>query len=188
MFPKSRPQARTTGQSLIELVVGLLALIPIVLAILDLAVIVIAVQMNDSTCREAARVAASGPPDTQDIQQRSGAIIARANQRGIGMMSNFQLISATSTASSSYLNGPQINNGQTFGGPVNGTVTVVTEVDVRPFIVQWCYSGVTPLRFRSSQTFPITYVIPNTVGSVSSGGGGTGSGGGGAGSTGGIGP
>jgi len=177
MFPKSRRTNCATGQSLIELVVGLLALIPIVLAIFDLAVIVIAVQMNDSTCREAARVAASGPPDTQDIQQRAGAIITRANKRASAMMSNFQLISATSTASSNYISGLQTSNGQTFGGPVNGTVTVITEVDVRPFIVQWCYNGVTPLRFRSSQTFPITYVIPNTVGSASSGGNGGGGGG-----------
>ncbi len=142
---------------MIELLVGLTALIPIMLVIFDLAVIIIAVQMNDSTCREAARVAASGSPS--DIQQRANAIIARANARTTGMMSNFQLISCTSTAAANYMS----TIGQ-FGGPVNGTVTVLTEVDVKPFIVQWAYNGVSPLKFRSQQTFPFTYVMPNTTG------------------------
>lgn len=147
------------GQSLIELVLGITALIPIMLTIFDLAVIVIAVQMNDSTCREAARVAASGSPS--DIQQRANAIISRANARAAGMMSNFVLVSCTTTASANYLN----TIGQ-FGGPVNGTVTVQTEVDVKPFIVQWAYNGVSPLKFRSQQTFPFTYVMPNTSGTT----------------------
>ena len=147
------------AQSLVELLVGLTALIPIMLVIFDLAVIVIAVQMNDSTCREAARVAASGSPS--DIQQRASAIITRANTNATGMMSNFQLVSCTTTASANYL----ATIGQ-FGGPVNGTVTVMTEVDVKPFIVQWAYSGKSPLKFRSQQTFPFTYVMPNTTGST----------------------
>jgi hypothetical protein len=128
-------KSRNVGQSLVELVVGIAVLIPIMLVIFDLAVIVIAVQMNDSTCREAARVAASGSPS--DVQQRANAIVARANARASSMMSNFTLVSYSNTAPTNYMS----TIGQ-FGGPINGTVTIKTQVDVRPFIVQWAYAGV----------------------------------------------
>ena len=150
---------RNRGQSLVELVVGIAVLIPIMLVIFDLAVIVIAVQMNDSTCREAARVAASGSPS--DVQQRALAIVSRANVRASAMMSNFTLVSYSNTAPTNYMS----TIGQ-FGGPINGTVTIQTQVDVKPFIVQWAYAGVSPLKFRSQQTFPFTYVMPNTTGTT----------------------
>jgi len=49
------------------------------------------------------------------------------------------------------------------GGPVTGTVTVVTTVEVRPFLVKYAYSGGAPLVFQSGQSFPFTYVVPNTA-------------------------
>jgi Flp pilus assembly protein TadG len=155
----SSQKSRKRGQSLVELVVGIAVLIPVMLLIFDLAVIVIAVQMNDSTCREAARVAASGSPS--DVQQRANAIISRANVRATGMMSNFTLVSYSNTAPANYMS----TIGQ-FGGPINGTVTIQTEVDVKPFIVQWAYNGISPLKFRSQQSFPFTYVMPNTTGTT----------------------
>ena len=157
---KRRKARRNRAQSLVELLVGLAALIPIMLVVFDLAVILIAVQMNDSTCREAARVAAAGSPS--DIQTRAGAIITRANLKAKGMMQNIQMISCTSTTPTNYL-----QNISQFGGPVYGTVTVQTEVDVYPFVVQWAYAGKSPLKFRSQQSFPFTYVVPNTTGTTS---------------------
>ena len=144
------------GQSIIELAVGLIALIPIVLVIFDLAVIVIAVQINDSTCREAARVAASGRPGDQT--SRAQAVVNRANAKTTGMLSNFQLVgtpNSTVTQTTADALAP-------YGGSLNGTVTVTTQVDVKPFVVQVVYNGGGPLTFRSQQTFPITYVVPNT--------------------------
>jgi Flp pilus assembly protein TadG len=144
---------RGKGSSLVELAVGLMALIPIVLVIIDLCVIIIAVQVNDSTCREAARVAASGSP--LDAQTRAMTIIDRANLRQSGLFSNFTLISLVSTVS------PQdLQALSTSGGPVKGTVTVETDVAVRPFVVQWVYTGQSPLHFRAQQSFPFTYVVP----------------------------
>jgi hypothetical protein len=150
------------GQSIIELAVGLMALIPIVLVIFDLAVIVIGVQINDSTCREAARVAASGDPS--DAQARAGAVVARANQRAQGMLSNFVLVNVNNTVTPA-----QMAALQPYGGPVQGTVTVQTEVDIRPFVVQFAYSGKSPLTFRSQQSFPFTYVVPNSAQAVGAG-------------------
>ena len=141
------------GSSLVELAVGLMALIPIVLVVIDLCVIVIAVQVNDSTCREAARVAASGSP--LDAQPRAMTIIDRANNRQSGLFSNFTLISLVSTVTAQDL---QVLS--TSGGPVKGTVTVETDVAVRPFVVQWVYIGQSPLHFRAQQSFPFTYVVP----------------------------
>ncbi|CAN5483879.1 hypothetical protein BH10CYA1_BH10CYA1_23450 [soil metagenome] len=153
-----RPNKRKKGQSIVELAVGLIALIPIILVVFDLAVIVIGVQINDSTCREAARVAASGSP--QDQANRAKAVIARANQRSAGMLSNFRLVTdppiSTVTQAQATALAP-------YGGALNGTVTVQTEVDIKPFVVQAAYSGKSPLTFRSQQSFPITYVVPNSA-------------------------
>lgn len=137
-----------------------MALIPIILVVFDLAVIVIGVQVNDSTCREAARVAAAGDPAESDA--RASAVVARANQRTGGMLSNFQLIKPVQSTVTT----AQMTALKQYGGPVQGTVTVQTEVDVRPFIVQFAYNGQSPLRFRSQQSFPYTYVVPNNTTAV----------------------
>ncbi len=143
------------GSSFVELVTGLLVLIPISLVLFDLAVIVIAVQINDSTCREAARVAASGNP--LDAQTRAMAIIDRANLKQ-SMASNFSLVSVNSTISAQDIQAVGV-----YGGPLEGTVTVETDVQVKPFVVQYIYNGQNPLHFRSKQSFPFTYVVPNTT-------------------------
>jgi Flp pilus assembly protein TadG len=153
---RTRPRRKSKGQSIIELAVGLIALIPIVLVLFDLAVIVIAVQVNDSTCREAARVAASGRP--ADQPSRAQAVINRANAKTAGMLSNFTLVGTPATT----VTQTQADLLIPYGGSLNGTVTVTTEVDVKPFVVQVVYNGTSPLKFRSQQTFPITYVVPNT--------------------------
>ncbi|MBI2812127.1 MAG: hypothetical protein HYX67_15030 [Candidatus Melainabacteria bacterium] len=153
-----RRNEREKGQSIVELSVGLIALIPIVLVVFDLAVIVIGVQINDSTCREAARVAASGAP--QDQANRAKAVISRANQRAAGMLSNFKLVTDPPVST---VTQAQANNLAPYGGALNGTVTVQTEVEIRPFVVQAAYNGKSPLIFRSQQSFPITYVVPNSA-------------------------
>lgn len=154
---------KRVGQSIIELAVGLMALIPIVLVIFDLAVIVIGVQINDSTCREAARVAASGDPN--QAYDRANAVVQRANARAAGMLSNFSLKKSDVTFAPSAPNDPisQVTSLAPYGGPVQGTVSVRTTVQIRPFVVQFAYNGQSPLTFQSSQTFPFTYVVPNTA-------------------------
>lgn len=157
------------GQSIVELCVGLAVLVPIVLVVFDLAVIVMAVQVNDSTCREAARVAASGnlgdlallgTVTGSDIYKRADAVIKRANAQSAGMLSNYRLEQVYTTPAVGIIAQTIQQLGQT-GGPVTGTVTVCTTVEVRPFIVKYAYSGGQPLIFRSTQAFPFTYVVPN---------------------------
>ncbi len=153
-----RRGVREKGQSIVELAIGLIALIPIVLVVFDLAVIVIGVQINDSTCREAARVAASGAP--KDQASRAKAVVARANARSAGMLSNFKLITDPPISTVTQAQADALNP---YGGALNGNVTVQTEVEVRPFVVQAAYNGQSPLKFRSQQSFPITYVVPNSA-------------------------
>ncbi len=144
------------GSSFIELATGLLALIPVVLVIFDLCIIVMGVQINDSTCREAARVAASGNP--LQAQSRAQAIIDRANSRASGMVTNFVLANFASTVTAE-----DVAELGTYGGPVKGTVTIETDVSIHPIVVQLVYTGKSPLHFRSQQSFPFTYVVPNTT-------------------------
>ena len=150
---------RSLGQSMIELTAGLFLVVPIVLVLFDLAVIVMAVQINDSTCREAARMASKGDPLT--ASQRANAVVGRANKQGSSMLSKFAVVSCHSIVTAA-----DINALQPFGGPVSGNVTVVTEVEVRPFVVAIVYQGGGPMKFRYSQTYPITYVVPNTAGTT----------------------
>lgn len=151
---------RRKGQSSVELCAGLLILVPLVLVLFDLAVIVIGVQVNDQTCRQAARSASSGDPAS--AQQRAEAIIARANQQGSSMLSNFTLSNFTLSPSTilADTDALRFTNGG-FGGTVSGTVTVQTSVEIRPFIVPVVYSGGAPLVFTASQTFPFTFLVKN---------------------------
>lgn len=153
----SGTRLRYRGQSTVELVCGLFVLIPLVLILFDLAVIVIGVQVNDQTCRQAARAAASGDPATAD--QRAQAVVTRANQQGSSMLSNFFLRPLIFNPSSVVADAGAL---VPYGGTVSGTVTVQTRVDILPFIVPHVYSHGQPLQFVSSQTFPFTHVVKNT--------------------------
>jgi len=133
---------------------GLIVLIPLILVLFDLSVIVLGVQLNDATCREAARVAALGDPTS--CTTRAQAVINRSNNQGSSMLSNFQLITCSSTVSAA-----DIAAMQPYGGPVSGTVSVTTKVDIRPFVVHLVYTGSSPLHFQSVQTYPFTYTVPN---------------------------
>lgn len=154
---KAKSRSRT-AQSLVELCVGLLVLVPIILIFFDLAVIVIGVQVNDQTCKQAARAASSGDPVSAN--QRAQAIVARANQQGSSMLSNFTLTGTTFNPTTLIADRNALNP---YGGTISGTVTVSTTVDIRPFLVPYVYSGGAPLTFRSAQTYPFTFVVPNTA-------------------------
>ena len=154
-FPIQLRLRRVSGSSAAELCAGLMLLVPIILVLFDLSVIVLGVQLNDATCREAARVAALGDPS--NCSTRAQAVITRANHQGSTMLSNFQLINCNSSVTST-----DIKNMQPFGGPVSGTVSVTTRVDIRPFVVHLVYTGSSPLHFQSVQTYPFTYTVPNT--------------------------
>lgn len=160
MLKRTHSSKRSLAQSSIELVIGLIFLVPLILAFVDLAAVVLAVQVNDSTCREAARVASIGDP--RDWQLRANAVIARANQKGSSMLSNFQLDTPNCMCTISAWQVQQLEPPNGYGGTLTGVVKVQTLVRVQPFCVKFFqFNGGNPLIFKSMQVYPITFVVPN---------------------------
>src|SRR5215469_14543327 len=120
------------GSVLIEFLVGLLVLVPVILVVLDLALIVLAVQVGDTACREAARAAATGDP--RNARARAQAVISSGGKSAGGLVTNLRLIGVSSTVPVATL--AQLS---LYGGQVDGSVTVQTSIDVHPFLVHWAY-------------------------------------------------
>jgi hypothetical protein len=139
------------------MVVGLMVVIPVVLVIIDFILMNLAVQINDSAAREADRLAASGDPS--QAVSRAQCVVKRINQSMAGYVSNVTLKSVTFNPTTLLATEASLIP---YGGIVQGTVTVNTQVTVTPVLICYVYSG--PFTFQSSQTCPITYNIPNTAG------------------------
>lgn len=153
---------RGSGQSLIELTAGFVVLVPVLLVLLDLSVIIYGVQLNDTACHNAAQAAAAGEPT--EAHYRAQTIVNQVNSRTTGqLVSHFALDGTVEckieTAPVPYrdpMTGMTVNP----GGVITGTATVVTTVEIRPFIVYHVYGGRLPLKFSSRQSIPIRYVVP----------------------------
>jgi hypothetical protein len=159
VMPLALAQVRAgQGFVLVEFLAGLLVVVPVLLLILDLAMIILGVQISDTACREAARAAASGDP--RYATARATAVIKSTPGATAGLVSNLHLVKVSSTVTTA-----AVDKLVVYGGPVLGNVTVQTAIEVHPFLLQWAYSG-QPLTFHSSQTFPFTYVFPNTASSL----------------------
>lgn len=144
-----RRARRSIGASSVELVCGLLMLVPITLVLLDLGSIMIFVFANDSLCRETCRAAsAADPKDAKEIAEQ---FIRRANSNG----TNIAVYKLIENPQISELKVPPLEE----GGLVEGNVTVKTGVDVKPmFLISAIYGG-KPVLFATRQTFPITFVV-----------------------------
>lgn len=154
MLRRSRSKKAVT---VLELVMGLMVTIPIVLVLIDMVLITLASQINDSAAREADRLAASGSPS--QAMSRAQRVISRINQNTAGYVSNVQLVSLT-------FDPPDLINTENslvpFGGSIRGNVTVKTRVTVTPFLVSFAVGG--PFVLEASQLCPISYNVPNTAG------------------------
>lgn len=136
-----------------ELVFGIIILVPIILGLFDLGSIITAVSANDSLCREACREAAAGPP--ANSKRLVEQLIDQANRKGGGGLGSAKF-SLPEDPKSLELKLPPPEQ----GGMVQGRVQVKTQVDVHPpFLVSFLYQG-QPLKFIAVQTFPYTYVFP----------------------------
>jgi hypothetical protein len=153
---------RNSAQSLIEVTVGIIVLIPALMVLWDLSIILYGVQLNDTMCRNAARAAATGDP--AEASSRAQAILTHANDRANPpVLSNFALVPPVElniTSQPDMKIDPENGKKTTAGGTVNGTTTVTTQVEIRPFIVHVVCGGQLPLKFRTRQTFPISYIMP----------------------------
>jgi hypothetical protein len=149
----------TKAQSTIELVAGLMILIPIVLSLIDIAVFVMGVSLNDSVCRDATRAAASGPPDKiahGQPKQRAEMVVKRSykTEGAIRLSPDVDIRENIREPLPS----------EPYGGPVDGEVTVSTTVNVHPPFLVSVFCGSSGITFKSEQTFPYTWVMPSTIG------------------------
>ena len=153
---------RQTAQSLLEVIFGIVVLIPVVFVFLDLGIILLAVQQNETTCRNAVRAAASGAP--AEAARRAKAIVDGSNIRsGGGIVSQFVLVPPVDVkVTSKPISQVDAGTGSqiTAGGPILGTAQVTTEVEVRPFIVHLVCGGGQPLKFKVQHSCPLSYVLP----------------------------
>lgn len=146
--------------TILEMVMGLIVVIPLILILIDMVLIGLAVQVNDNAAREADRVAASGDPN--QAAARAQQVITRLNANTGGFCSNLTLAPVNPvTFSPSNLLTVE-SSLVPYGGVVQGSVTVQTQVTVRPFVISIVNGG--PYVFQSKQTCPVTYVVPNTAG------------------------
>jgi len=149
------------GQSMVELLAGLVVLIPVILTLIDLAVLVISVTVNDTVCRDAARACAAGPP--AQAVQRAQAVVSKNYKPG-GAITSLTVADADVTRNNVDMRVPP------FGGPVPTStpgsppsVTVTTHMKVRPpFLTQVvAANNGGQFDFASSATYTYTYVYPN---------------------------
>ncbi len=150
-------QRRSVGSSLTELSVALIAMSLILILVLDCTKLVIGSQINDNTCRKAARVAAAGDPVT--AKSRAESIVYKARNESSGLLSNLRLVSVVNTINgSSDSTTIQLN-----GGNITGTVIVTTAADVAPFYRNFLPPSQRLLTVTSQQSFPYTYIPPVAV-------------------------
>lgn len=134
----------------LEMFAGIIVLIPILLCLFDIGVMLVTAQMNDTTCRNVARIASSGEP--QDVQTRVEAAIKQA-QVNNSLVTNLRLDQGYP------LNDANVSLTRGAGTePVNGKVTVRIAVDVHPpFLISHVMQH-QAITMHAEQTYPYTYV------------------------------
>lgn len=137
---------RPSGQSTVELIAGVIVIIPIILCLVDLSIIAQSSFKNDSICREACRAAAAGDP--KDCQKNAEQEISKYNTAG-----GFTRFSLAGSPTTQNLELPASGHGL-----VRGTVSVKTSASVHaPFIIGFFSPNFT---LQTEQSFPFTYTMP----------------------------
>lgn len=132
------------GQSTVELIAGVVIIIPLVLFLIDASIITVCSFKNDAVCREACRAAASGDP--KDCQAAATAEVEKANSGGFAKF-------VVENAKANNVEVPATGHGL-----VSGSVTVKTSANVHaPFVIGLIVPN---FKVESEQSFPITYNIP----------------------------
>ncbi|MBX9686979.1 MAG: hypothetical protein K2X27_09770 [Candidatus Obscuribacterales bacterium] len=151
--------SRKSGQSIVELGVGLMLMIPILLFGLNCLYVGIGASLNEYICRDAARAAASGPPSMLLVgtnrnvssgapKERVLSVIKKVYYSGLPMKVREDVILSETVRDLP----PKAD-----GGAIDGEVTVTTTIDIYPPVqVQGLYSRVV---LKSKHRAAITYVL-----------------------------
>ncbi len=147
------------GQSIIELIGGLIIIIPIVILLLDLAIIVMAVQTNENIAKNAARVASQSDP--LSAQAKAQALV---NQASFTLGSFIKSIKMTNYSTN--LTSTDIQNWINNGGivvhsngsiDIPGQVSITTTIKVQGFIIPLFLSSGQPINFKSTHQYPFSF-------------------------------
>jgi len=162
MRPTIASRQRVRGQSLVELLGGLIVLIPVLMLLVDLVVIFMAVQVNDTACRDAARAAANGRPIDYNGKSatsfgRAQAVVNQLNKAG-GYIVGPTLLPLDDGVKTGPVNvQPPPSD---FGGQYQGSYRVTTEITINlPASLPGLPSSI---KLNSRQEFPITFTESNT--------------------------
>lgn len=156
---------RINGQSIAELAAGMLVFVPIILLLIDCAVIMIGVSTNEAVCRDACRAASAGPPASTTAGSHTVSPGSSPYKRALKVIKDvyaaggFVKINETMSISESLQNPlPQAP----MGGPYIGLVTVETTADIAPpFLIRVFVENGT-YQFKNTQRYPYTYVMPSS--------------------------
>ena len=155
------PHRQKAASSLVEVTCGSVVFCLVAIILVDLGILIYGVSLNDSVCRDAARKSATGNP--VNAESRALFFIDQTNSRNNGLVSRFRLIPPVKTIITSQ---PRLRRNAENDQPVNpgglitGSVTLTTEVEISPFLLHYLIGQKLPLKLRSTQSFPISYVLP----------------------------
>lgn len=145
--------------SLVEATFGVVVIVAVTIVLIDLAMLLFAVSLNDSICRDAARKAATGDPAS--AEQRAQSVVDQARQNGKATSINLVSPVVTDIISQPRLRrDPETDELINPGGLVTGSVNLSTEIKFTPLVLHLFIVQKPPLTFRSTQSSPICYVVP----------------------------
>ncbi|MBY0552458.1 MAG: hypothetical protein K2W95_34575 [Candidatus Obscuribacterales bacterium] len=147
------------AQALLEVLFGIVCLIPVALVLLDLFVIFVAVQMNDTVCANAVRSAACGAPEDADKRAR---MVVGSETQSPGLIRGFRLVAPVvlDLKKDSGKLSVETFTGESEEGArvVCGSATLSTEVEICPILVHRLYGNQPSFKFCATKTSPITFV------------------------------
>ena len=153
---------RRSGQSLSELVGALAVMTPLILISIDLLSVCVGLAINDSTCRDAARAAAAGPPGDQTIGTRTvnsaktPYIRAKAVVKNVYQSNLPMKIRDTLQVVETVKDYPPADRG---GGSLDGEVSVETTIDIYPPFFVHALVGPSGVTLKTKHVVPFTYTI-----------------------------
>jgi hypothetical protein len=164
---RSGSASAARGQSLAELSAALVLMTPLVLATIDGLSICVGAAINDTTCRDAARAAASGPPaettlgtrtvaSGQAPYKRARAVVEKVYQTNLPMKIR-EVISVKETVKDY----PPATMG---GGSLDGEVSVETTIDIYPPFLVKSIVGPSGISLKTKHIVPYTYTIAASAG------------------------
>ncbi len=136
-----------------EFVAGLVFIVFLGLALIDLTAVLLSYQYNDAVCMQICKLIGSGPPG--QALARARLVVARAQSQR-GWFCHSIALSKSPTVS---LRAPSALVLEQTGGQVNGSATVATQVQVNAPIFGTLSGGNFPV-LQSSHTYPFTYTYP----------------------------